>query len=451
MIVAFDDTDSTEGMCTTFLATKIIEELESYDLIGFPRLVRLNPAVPWKTRGNGAIAMRFGHGRGKKTQIGMISGSPVYSYERGESDVKLEEVAQRCGEVLKRWARTEEGASPGLVVTRTKPRESFYWNAVRSIVERGLVEEELKRIGAIKFELSGGRGIIGATAAAAWRPKDRTYEIITYRFENKWGTEREIDESTVKSLDSTFPSTFNNYDLGQERIAIAPHSPCPILFGIRGDDVNELVPAMQSIKGEPAERWLIYLTNQGTDDHIITDWRELTPCRSYAVKGVVLGGPTTIKGGHVVFKMLPDQYRMPIDCTAYEPSKSFRDVIRALNPGDRIVVYGELRDEPRTLNIEKLRVLDLVESREKTGNPVCPSCGKRMKSIGRSAGYRCRRCGSKASEADADYRIVPRPIQIGWYEPPVCSRRHLSKPLKRVLQKPLRFCRSPTETQAILK
>jgi tRNA(Ile2)-agmatinylcytidine synthase len=235
-------------------------------------------------------------------------------------------------------------------------------------------------------------------------------------------------------LDSTFPSTFNNYDAEAGRIVITPHSPCPILFGIRGDDVNELIPAMRSIRGELVERWIIYLTNQGTDDHIIKDWEELIPGRSYAVNGVVLSKPLTIKGGHVVFKLQSTRSRTPIDCTAYEPSKRFRDVVRALHPGDRIVVYGELRNEPRTLNIEKMRIIELVEIREKIGNPICPSCGKRMKSIGKSAGYRCRRCGGKLFEADAEYRIVPRSIQIGWYEPPVSSRRHLSKPLKRILR-----------------
>ena len=63
MYVAVDDTDSINGNCTTFLATEIIRELSSdLDLIGNPRLVRLNPATPWKTRGNGSLVMRFGEG-----------------------------------------------------------------------------------------------------------------------------------------------------------------------------------------------------------------------------------------------------------------------------------------------------------------------------------------------------------------------------------------------------
>src|SRR5947199_4451066 len=87
--IGVDDTDSLRGMCTTFLATEIIRELtEEFDLIGFPRLVRLNPNVPWKTRGNGAICLRFGRGLGRRTQIGDLGGRPVWSFPlwRGPND-----------------------------------------------------------------------------------------------------------------------------------------------------------------------------------------------------------------------------------------------------------------------------------------------------------------------------------------------------------------------------
>ena len=56
--VGIDDTDSSKGMCTTYLATLIIERIEK-DLgrvEGFPRLIRLNPTIPYKTRGNGAVS-----------------------------------------------------------------------------------------------------------------------------------------------------------------------------------------------------------------------------------------------------------------------------------------------------------------------------------------------------------------------------------------------------------
>ncbi len=45
MYVAVDDTDSMHGNCTTFLATEIIREFDDLNLIGNPRLVRLNPEL----------------------------------------------------------------------------------------------------------------------------------------------------------------------------------------------------------------------------------------------------------------------------------------------------------------------------------------------------------------------------------------------------------------------
>ena len=71
--IGLDDTDSVKGGCTTWLATEIIKDLSEFDLIGNPRLVRLNPNVPWKTRGNGAVSLIFGKGTGSKKIIGNVS------------------------------------------------------------------------------------------------------------------------------------------------------------------------------------------------------------------------------------------------------------------------------------------------------------------------------------------------------------------------------------------
>src|ERR687887_1703956 len=60
--VGFDDTDSQLGSCTTQLAFKITDYLSrkmSTHFIDYPLLIRLNPNVPWKTRGNGAICIRI--------------------------------------------------------------------------------------------------------------------------------------------------------------------------------------------------------------------------------------------------------------------------------------------------------------------------------------------------------------------------------------------------------
>src|SRR3989442_10221594 len=76
LYLGVDDTDSLRGMCTTFLATELVRALRAWDLIGYPRLVRLNPNIPWKTRGNGAICLRIGWGRGPTFPVGEIDGRP---------------------------------------------------------------------------------------------------------------------------------------------------------------------------------------------------------------------------------------------------------------------------------------------------------------------------------------------------------------------------------------
>ena len=123
---------------------------------------------------------------------------------------------------------------------------------------------------------------------------------------------------------------------------------------------------------------------------------------------------------------------------AYEPSKEFRYLFDNLSEGDTIGVMGELREEPRTLNAEKVKVIDVADAYEKISNPVCPGCGRTMESVGRDKGYRCRRCHTSSPEPRL-LRSV-RWVREGWYEPPAAARRHLSKPLKRMgLEQPVDF------------
>jgi len=431
MYVAFDDTDSTECMCTTFLATEVIDAMRDYDLIGLPRLVRLNPAVPWKTRGNGALALRFGRGKGRAFLAGEIRGIGLFCYPEMIEPASMDAVLDRCSPLIEKWSRVQEDASPGLVVSSKTPHQKLYWDAVRDIVEKKDVVAELDRIGAKRFELAGGRGVIGASAAMSWRPRDHTYEVIAYRQRSRWGTPREVSDDSVYRMDQTYKTTFNNFDETVGRRAISPHTNCPVLFGIRGDDPFALPPAMQSIECEPIDRWLMYLSNQGTDDHIVHKWKTLLPERSYEVVATVVEGPRVIKGGHVVIGTVTDIGGQRLDMTAYEPSKTFRDVVKQFAVGDRIRAYGEMRGEPRTLNLEKVQVISVVSGYEKVANPRCEACGKSMQSMGAAGGYRCKRCGKKAPDAAAERKKIERTLAPGWYEPPVCARRHLSRPLKR--------------------
>lgn len=429
--VGVDDTDSLRGMCTTFLATEIVRELTpAYDLIGYPRLVRLNPNIPWKTRGNGALALRFGRGMGKPVTVGRIAGRAIRAYPRARGREDPEDLRGCIQATVRKWSVFDDPTTnPGFAILRRQPSPSLYWKTVRGVVSRREARAAAAGLG-ILTGYKDGRGIIGAAAAIAWRPRDRTYEVLAYRHPSLYGLRRDVDSASVREMDRRFPSTFNNYDYVNDKVVLAPHTPCPVLFGIRGDVATELPRALRVLRGEAPERWLLFETNQGTDDHVVpNDWslRSFTATR---LEGRVDSTPVTLAGGHVFFPLRGPRI---VAVAAYEPSKQFRHVVRALRPGDRVRVVGSIRDEPQTLNMERLEVLSLAESWGKVGNPRCPSCGKSMKSIGRDSGFRCAR-GHARFPRDAVVLVREnRTLAPGLYEPPACARRHLAKPIQRIL------------------
>jgi len=428
--LAFDDTDSPEGMCTTYLAALVLEELDEYDLIGLPRLVRLNPNIPWKTRGNAAICLPLGRGSGRGKLCGSLRGRERRCYSSGKA-VDPGELVARAASVLEKVAEFDcEQTNPGIVATVKQPPQSLYWEAVREIVPLKKVERLLIECGAVWKKYKKGRGVIGSAAAISWRPRDRTWEVIAYRSPERFGTPRRIDSKSVVSMDKATKFTFNNYDYENGHIAISPGSPCPILFGIRGDSSTELLRARMMIKGEAPDKWLLFMTNQATEDHIVPRRISgLKPMMSVRVRARVVANPRTIAGGHVIVRVSDGD---EVDAAFYEPSRGFREIARELLPGDEVTLYGSVRKTPRSLNVEKMQVRSLVENMQKTHNPICPNCDKSMGSMGANQGYRCKKCGVKAGNGAAEWRLVPRGLKPGWYEPPVASRRHLHKPLRRM-------------------
>src|SRR4030067_1196230 len=71
MHLGLDDTDSARNGCTTYIAALLMEKLEQLKVkfLDYPNLVRLNPNVPWKTRGNGALCLRFEYNEKIESEI----------------------------------------------------------------------------------------------------------------------------------------------------------------------------------------------------------------------------------------------------------------------------------------------------------------------------------------------------------------------------------------------
>lgn len=440
MWIGIDDTDSRRGGCTTYLAGVLLSKVQKLglDLIGYPRLVRLNPNVPWKTRGNGAVSFQIGFGGGTPIKIGWMKGNDVWSYPLMNNQIDdsalVDRFIDRIKKILlneiKSFAElSEDNTNPGLVMVSDQFDESWYWQAVHRIIQKDEIVSLLTRKDAWFREFKNGRGIIGATGSIAWTGKhDNTFELISYRKKKRWGSSRSIDENSVIKIDETSSLTFDNYDYVNHHVNIMPHSPCPVLFGIRGDKAEELASCMNDIQCESFDEWLIFASNQGTDDHlVVSSITDLESFQSVIIEGVVSKKPVTIAGGHVIFSISDEA--SSVDCAAYEPTKQFRDVVRGLDVGDVVKVFGGVRKEPFTVNVEKLEIKSCAMVYEKVENPVCPVCGKHMKSKGHGQGFVCKKCKTTAKKGKMKRKN--RIVQKGIYEVPVCARRHLSKPLLR--------------------
>lgn len=414
--VGIDDTDSENGMCTTYICSVIIDELKhfGYNIKGFPRLIRLNPFVKYKTRGNGAVSFKLN----LKSKEGIV-------------DIKklILDKVKELSELQ------NEKTDPGVVFYdkgMTDGLRSFSLETIRNIMEIKDAERLAGKIGAETHKFKSGRGIIGALAAIGCPDYDKTFEFIAYRIPENYGKKRMIDYKSVFTMNhKMYPQTFDNIDDGY--IAIEPHTPCPILYGIRGESPEAVIEAHKIVKShEHIERSAIFETNQHTDMHLIKTERiiDMKKFKCYIVHGIVKKLPYAIEGGHIIFILGDDSGEIP--CAAYEPTKGFRDVIRQLEMGDQLTVYGGI-GSMGTLNMEKIRILKLVK-KYRIENPLC-QCGKRMKSAGKGKGFKCVKCGKKLPEGSKEKVEIKRNIKEGFYEVPPSARRHLSKPLVRLLGK----------------
>lgn len=417
--IGFDDTDSPNGGCTTYIAALLVEKLDNmgFSFFDYPNLVRLNPNVPWKTRGNGALCLRINCPENKIKRVKEII------IETVESNSELD----------------YDGTDPGIAfLVDEVPKEviNFAAKAKQSMLK---IEEALKLAKEVNAEVLGfkrERGIIGSLAAIGEDlSRDHTFEIISYRTVKNRNKPRRIQISSVKKMDKNSPLTFNNVDPETGRILITPRGPDPILCGIRGETPEAVKHAFEMIViDEPIERWMIFRTNQGTDAHLqkISAIADIKAYNPVIVQGVVSKEPKIIKGGHVIFSIMDKTGE--VDCAAYEPTVTLNKMARRLMKGDILKVFGGVRppfgENQLTVNLEKIRVIELASS-VFFKNPNCPKCGKRMKSMGKNQGLRCDKCSYRASQPNKIQVIEERGIEKRLYITSPRSQRHLTKPYCR--------------------
>jgi tRNA(Ile2)-agmatinylcytidine synthase len=422
--IGFDDTDSTKGGCTTYLAAVLVEKLsqKSVKFTDYPLLVRLNPNVPWKTRGNGALCLRF------------------------QCPNRLvDEVKQLAVDLWEQHSHVDnKGTDPGIVfyTGQSVPPEltEFAKRAETGIVTIKEAVQLIQRVGAEALGYNTCRGIIGALSAIGETlTGDYTYELIAYRTPENLGTKRRVDEESIFNMDQQLqPQVFNNLDYEKRRVVVTPRGPDPILFGIRGESAEAVKRAFELVKPlEPVERWVIFRSNQGTDAHLtmVDSIDKLEPYQSVIVKGEVSQNPRIIPVRHVIFSIKDATGQ--VDCAAYEPTGDLRKTARELIIGDTVEVVGAVHkpttDKPLTINLEKINVLSLNQKLVQQ-NPLCPNCQKRLKSMGKNQGLRCEKCGAKFGDLKKQQSELLRELKKGLYVTSTRSQRHLTKPLRRLGQ-----------------
>ncbi len=146
----------------------------------------------------------------------------------------------------------------------------------------------LDRCGATVRTTGSERGLVGAAAAIAWRETHPTWELIAYRAPGRTGSSRRVDAESVRSVRRRYPELFLCDDPHTRRLLVAPHTPCPILYGLRGTRPEAPLAARRLVVSEPVDRWMLFRTNQGSGDHLVRRTvRELAEYRSAVVVGTV--------------------------------------------------------------------------------------------------------------------------------------------------------------------
>src|SRR3972149_875725 len=385
--IGFDDTDSPKAMCTTYLAYKIVDYLkkELVEFLDYPYLIRFNPNIPWKTRGNGAVALSI------KTN-------------------KPEKIKRKVKQLVTKYSDTQGGANPGLVFyeKNTIPDNfsEFSKLALWRLINRNHAKHFAHKNRLETLSLGNGQGLVGAIGAIGYKFEDHTYEVLSYRQKSQIGKTRKIDKESVKQMqEKTYPITFSSFNHKKNRVLITPHGPDPVFFGLRGENMESVLYASKMIRTqEKLQGYMAFKTNQGTGDHL--------------------------KNGIDIFSVTRLEKEVP--CAVYEPTK-ITSIAQQLILGDKIRLGGGIRkatkNHQRILNVEFLEIIKL-EKDLRLENPICKKCNKSMKSKGTNQCFRCIKCGKKAS--NKIIHEIPRKLIPKLYLPAVSAYRHLTRPKQRM-------------------
>ncbi|MEM0259897.1 MAG: DUF1743 domain-containing protein [Sulfolobales archaeon] len=428
--IGFDDSDEFVWGCTTNLVREFVKEISLSSIarkirfIDYPLLTRLNPAIPYKTRGNGATSIH-------------IEVETAYDYIVKElEDIIIQKIDE---------GKKNSGRDPGALILvgdlSIDIARYIYRKTLSDYVTRDIADRIIMKIGGITP--ARGRGVIGALASIAHHfiEGDCTYELLGYTLDSEWeGVERE----KVYEMDrKTWPYTFNNIDRESDKILITPSVGRPVSIGIRGENPRILLKAFEILQPRGVDEIMIFRSNQGTDHHMIyRDLRDVRPYQTGLFEGVLAEDPEISVGGDVFLRLIKSSEESEdkaILVAVYKELGEGNMIVRNLRRGDKILVGGSVKPMPSIdrshdiiVNVELLKVVEMTSIYIER-NPRCPRCGHTMKSMGRDKGYKCPRCGYIDKKIRKSFLEVGRDKSIigKIYRPPPRYMKHLSKPPQR--------------------
>lgn len=416
--IGIDDFDSRRVGCTTHLAYIIIKKLTSlgYNVIGYPYLVRLNPDVPWKTRGNGAVSIKI-----------------------NVNKVDIDNLISVVKQITLEYYESDENTNPGIIILKGKyiPKDfiDIYLSSLKRLVALSEVYLVLNKFRdrVVFWSFGDGKGLIGAAAAIGARAKisDYTYELLVYRPLTRRNKIRNI--TIVQPIDEDITKTFANIDYETKRILITPHGPDPVIFGIRGESPSLLKEAAKKIQvKEFMIGQQVFLTNQGTfSNYQYIDTKHIAEADLYTqfiVSGVIKE-KYVIRGGHI--HLVIEDSSSYIEAMIYEPSGRMREFLINMGRGIPITIYGGVKPKNGryTINTQMIFFNKEVWCISQTA-PICPKCLKSMVSEGVNKGFKCKKCNYHI-KFDINLTIGKNMYVPNILLPPLRSIRHIAKPLKR--------------------
>ena len=355
LTIGIDSVDTRLTGCTThytYLLVKILNKKLKIQLADYPWLVRLNPAIPWKTRGNAATVLHIYSNTTEAEKITKIVRETIKTYTINRNRPAYIILLSKEHDDIREYYKN-----------RPKQLVTLYERTVHEAIDKTLALKTLKEIKVDAIDLYGieRRSIIGAVASLGMNLADYTYELITYRKPDNINKERKININTIIDYDLRYrPYTFMNYDYELNKQLIAPHGSDPILYGVRGERADIVEKALKHIEVyEEIEGWLIYRTNQATNQHLKRkNIQSIHPYDNPILRGKIRR-KRKLRKTHLIATFTENNKTIKI--AAYRETKNLQKIIEILPEDIEAEVGGQIKPHTYTgeltLNTEYIKIL----------------------------------------------------------------------------------------------